>query len=370
MNKIKLIGSIIVSIIIALVSVNNVEADVKNNKIVNYVIQNENLEFKSSTFQNEIGRISIKYSFETNGQKNYLFPTFDDINQALEVFKKQNKDFVNIIKEYSGLEELEVNNLKEYESALNSYLKEPFKEINYSENSNEVVLYRLFMEYYENQKENEEIINYINDNLDKDLSSDRYFLAMLPYTTPLVQNFSNECKKEKIKQNIGIAVLRLDDSTMNEISYAYKYANHRNYDYDYFDADCTNFVSQILESSGYEQDSVWWHYQDMMGVNYQSATWINANRFVNYFGTIYSSTSHYGFSAYLKAGDIIALDIDNTGHWNHCGFVIASDNYLTDGYYDYLVAQHTADYIAWTSSEINGWDNYAGGGNTYGVIRP
>ena len=45
MNKIKLIGSIIVSIIIALVSVNNVEADVKNNKIVNYVIQNENLEF-------------------------------------------------------------------------------------------------------------------------------------------------------------------------------------------------------------------------------------------------------------------------------------------------------------------------------------
>ncbi len=48
-------------------------------------------------------------------KKNYLFPTFDDINQALEVFKKQNKDFVNIIKEYSGLEELEVSNLKEYE---------------------------------------------------------------------------------------------------------------------------------------------------------------------------------------------------------------------------------------------------------------
>lgn len=73
MNKIKLIGSIIVSIIIALVSVNNVEADVKNNKIVNYVIQNENLEFKSSTFQNEIGRISLNIALRQMDKKIIYF---------------------------------------------------------------------------------------------------------------------------------------------------------------------------------------------------------------------------------------------------------------------------------------------------------
>ena len=47
-----------------------------------------------------------------------------------------------------------------------------------------------------------------------------------------------------------------------------------------------------------------------------------------------------------------------------------SDNYLTNGYYDYFVAQHSDDYLAWTSTDVNGWENQESEGNRYGRIRP
>ena len=45
------------------------------------------------------------------------------------------------------------------------------------------------------------------------------------------------------------------------------------------------------------------------------------------------------------------------GDWNHVGFVVQVDDYLTNGYYDYFVAQHSGNYLAWTSSDTNGWEN-------------
>lgn len=58
------------------------------------------------------------------------------------------------------------------------------------------------------------------------------------------------------------------------------------------------------------------------------------------------------------------------GDWDHVAFVVAADNYKSDysgkTYYDYKVAQHTSNYLAWTSSEKNGWENLSG---RYAIIR-
>ena len=71
---------------------------------------------------------------------------------------------------------------------------------------------------------------------------------------------------------------------------------------------------------------------------------------------------------FQKCQDFICLDIYNDLDWDHVGFVVEVDNYLTDGYYDYRVAQHSDNYLAWTSSDINNWEQYAGY-STYGIIR-
>jgi len=84
---------------------------------------------------------------------------------------------------------------------------------------------------------------------------------------------------------------------------------------------------------------------------------------------LYTTHSNYYFSAYLKAGDFIALDMTKDGSWDHCAFIVSSDNYLTNGYYDYLVAQHTSDYLAWATDDTNSWETYDGN-STYAVIRP
>ena len=52
----------------------------------------------------------------------------------------------------------------------------------------------------------------------------------------------------------------------------------------------------------------------------------------------YQTKSHYEFTCNLQKGDFICLDIYNDLDWDHVGFVVEVDNYLTDGYYDYGIA--------------------------------
>lgn len=51
-------------------------------------------------------------------------------------------------------------------------------------------------------------------------------------------------------------------------------------------------------------------------------------------------------------------------------FVVEADNYKANYfgkiYYDYKVAQHTSDYLEWTSSSKNGWENVGG---RYAIVR-
>ena len=190
---------------------------------------------------------------------------------------------------------------------------------------------------------------------------------LLPYNSPYVKrcNEISLCSVDFSNYNISSAVI-----------YAKGYSTRRNtWDYqDYGGQDCTNFASQIMEHAGVPQEKSifssvgWWH--EYEGYHVNSKSWSSADYFARYMGIDYSTTSHYNFSVNLRAGDFIALDISNDGSWNHIGFVCESDNYLTNGYYDYFVAQHSDDYLAWTSTDENGWENQESEGNRYGRIRP
>ncbi|MEG0576879.1 MAG: hypothetical protein RR500_03395 [Bacilli bacterium] len=58
------------------------------------------------------------------------------------------------------------------------------------------------------------------------------------------------------------------------------------------------------------------------------------------------------------------------GSWDHIAYVVADNHYVGNyGYYDYRVAQHTTNYVAWTSSSTNNWEHIGSQGGTYGRVR-
>lgn len=61
---------------------------------------------------------------------------------------------------------------------------------------------------------------------------------------------------------------------------------------------------------------------------------------------------------------------NSDGDFDHVTFVVEADNYKSNYsgkiYYDYKVVQHTSDYLEWTSSSKNGWENVGG---RYEIVR-
>ncbi len=153
-----------------------------------------------------------------------------------------------------------------------------------------------------------------------------------------------------------------------------------------YGADCANFSSQILEAGGVahvnnypDQNKGWWHYTDgspdIFGryKHESSQSWRLADVFSKYQGAYAKTKVHNTFSKSIKKGDFIATDHTSDGKWDHVGYVVANDtysaNYNGKTYYDYQVAQHTTNYLAWTSSSTNGWENEEDGGATYARLR-
>lgn len=158
------------------------------------------------------------------------------------------------------------------------------------------------------------------------------------------------------------------------IAYAQRYARTPNYgSYKYFDgADCTNFVSQILEAGGESQGIFWWH-KNQAGNHTHSRSWINANVFITHRRLRYTTTNHYEFSRQIRQGSIIAFDEGSDRQWEHVAFVVEADDYKANYhgkvYFDYKVAQHTNNYLEWASAPHVGWDSLEDKGYTYGIVR-
>lgn len=344
------------------------------------------VEFETA-YDAEIGAVSKKESIIIDGVENYLYPTFDDIDDSLELLEEAIPNYYSLVQEQVNLKAL-------YEESWENQLQaNVFPEVEYNKKATqksvnpdsnsltvaasqnaiqrEEKIYEAFYDIYENNAKNNEIKDYLRNNPNPDAET----LAMLlPYNSP----FSIEYFQTRDATRANPQYFNIEGG----ITYATNHAisvNTKDYGY-FYKSDCTNFASQILIAGGIimhdmypDEQSGWWHRRTLDGLGHAqhrySVSWINADRFVKFMGTSGNEyTSFYTFSGKLNRGDFIAFDSEKDGDWNHLGFVTQIGSYgtysytddsgvLRSKYYrDFKVAQHTRDYHEWTSSGSNNWE--------------
>ena len=284
--------------------------------------------------------------------KTVLYCTFKDKNKALRYINEKIKNDKKLSK--LNIEEITDSNWEaQYEKILTN------SEINEVDRHYIDVFFDIYKGYGENEKISKKLIS------TGDLKSVVHTLPI--YSTPKQPFFATN-------SILPMASPGLDPGKAG--NYAVTYATTPNTAaYPYFNQDCTNFMSQVLVAGGIGQDyhnsvySGWWHRKNWWGGHSNSRSWSVADTFVRYFGTGYQTNTHREFARNIRRGDIIAKDFSNNGSWDHVAYVVARRNY--EGYYnqnnnhdkiyhDYLVAQHTSNYLRWTSDPDNGWDNHWG----------
>ncbi|MEG0576880.1 MAG: amidase domain-containing protein [Bacilli bacterium] len=217
-----------------------------------------------------------------------------------------------------GLEKLSTENWGLYADKINQY-KNDTAILDESgnqtiSNENNVIELEKFFDIFENKFENDKIKKIVNETRLKNPSvSEEEVALLLPNYSPMAEDF--EARNLETQNNYKIAkdLTRINDQGVN---YAIRHATSINHPkYFYFNADCTNFASQILEASGVRQVggsneySGWWH--TGFGTSYghkHSISWINANTFAKYMGVGYTTKNHYYFSQNIRKYDFISFD--------------------------------------------------------------
>jgi len=129
-------------------------------------------------------------------------------------------------------------------------------------------------------------------------------------------------------------------------NYAETYALNPNPAYRYFDEDCTSFVSQCLYAGGLTETGKYWYgsdyawYYDWGYRPGYSHTWSVANElygFLDKSGRADRVSVDRPYYPKFKVGDIIQIDSNNDGWWDHSmivtGIIISDD--------DLFVSYHT-----------------------------
>lgn len=323
----------------------------------------------------DVGTISVKKQIIFQNNNYDLYCTFDDPNKAIYEISNLVPNLINLLKAKYSLEELSNNTWKDYYNAMYELFDDNECPEWYTESNIEFRRLSSFFDIYENEEKNLEILSYCDTSYmtastDLEDMKTNLFYA-LPYSS---------VEKSPFIYQIDLTSIEKGFDTSKGIAYAEKWATSKNTDeYYYFShGDCANFTSQILENGGVAQEVYddeakgWWHTVTSHwygNTHKHSQAWSFADVFSRYMGVNYTTTSNSSFSSNIKAGDFIATDKTNDGDWDHMGFVTEVKSTQTNGYYDYKVAQHTSDYLAWASSKDNGWDNIGNDGGKYGRVR-
>lgn len=317
----------------------------------------------------QYGDINTARTVTINGVENPLFCEFVDSSQALSNFKNVERESLEEIALKYNLEELSSENWEEYQAASFDLGSQTLAG---------------FFDIYENTKKNNEAVDFANSissayAFDSALESDvlGQLSFMLPYFSPLAEEYNSSTDAGS-----GISAHANIPNVSAAVSYAEKYAwNPNTAQYQYFSADCTNFVSQVLEAGGVTQAyssskySGWWH-KIVSGNHEQSISWINSDTFARYMGVGYTTNRILDLSMNIQVGDVLALDETSDGDWDHTGFVTyrnsAPGTYGSLTYYNFIIAQHTSNYNMWVSESGNHWEEYDytyGGRGTYARVR-
>lgn len=354
-------------------------------------IKKTDVPFETPIILDSIGGITIKQQLIVEGESFDLLPTFDDPTHALTAIKEKASTVLSALQKAYGLEELSGSNWKDYYEGLTEMLGRDDCPEWYSEDNHELMALRAFFDIYENDEDNadiracaEQLADAKKLHLDNEEEAIGNELALLLPDQSILHQRSAECDAlidsvSEVKASTGKAMSGYN--TTKAISYAKRHATSINsHVYAYFkNGDCTNFASQILEQAGIKQvpnSSVykgWWHKRRItprsIAVHTHSNSWTVADTFCRYMGVGYKTRNHVAFSKNIKAGDFIAADWTSDGRYDHVGFVAAKGQKTPQGYYDYLVAQHTSNYLRWASSSGNGWDQAIRAGGTLARIR-
>lgn len=318
--------------------------------------------------ENKRERVSIKIG----GEEVRLFSTFVDNKKSLEFLKSEFSEVLLEVSQAYGISGLDETNWRDYYEKIKEWGDSSLSSKMFNENVPKLLK---FFDIYENKEKNEKIYRYIerlnSDEIEETadlIVKNRELLSLLPYDS--LRDYAEDMHSDDWTTPAPIIRFYIN----NAINYAIQYADNPNTaSYAYFDGnDCTNFVSQILENGGIAQDPYtsvyygWWH-RNIFGWHSHSHSWTIADTFARYMGVGYSSTDHYNFTANIRKGDFIAADWDKDGDWDHSGFVVDRDNYVGSwGYYNYRVAQHSSNYIRWTSNPTNNWE---AGSYRWGRVR-
>lgn len=356
--------------------------------------KNSNAETKDS-FSHLIDKLE---TVELEGKTEYLYKQFKSQTESLKCINEKYSDLFEFVKNKFGFEKIsEKNWMKYYEVFQIEELPSKYDK--------DVILINKFFDIFENKYKNDRIksrLIYLNKIRNRDAYDEE-----LSYLMPSNSSYSNKYHQsnvilnedeERILNSTLIKpknISRFASSNLpnqrEAIKYAEKHATRPNKGkYYVFSKDCANFVSQIFEAGGRKQivyngsytveSGGWWHYYDyghgtfLLDAGHKhSYAWCRANTFVYYFGTNMTTKNHRVFSAQLHPGSVIAFDSSDDGDWNHVAYVTDSDNYTANYsgkvYYDYKVAQHTKNYLCWTSYSLNKWEELENSGARYAVVR-
>lgn len=289
------------------------------------------------------GKVVLDEKMIINGKEQPLLCVFEDRDSAIIAFKEQMHGILNLISKEKALPELNSSNYKLYKSTAFSFSTGKYQE--------ELMLLLSFIDIYENDDVNKELIDYVNvnkDNIENILIDE--IIPRLPDYAPLVREYyaNKQLENEYFSQTPSTRL------SVNARTYAINYSiNPNTQDYSALSQDCTNFVSQILHAGGVPQQqnvspySGWWH-RKVLGAHSYSRSWTWTPSFGSYMG-FYSYTNHSSFFNNLQELDVILGDFGNDGSWDHAGFVTWKEPSR------YKVAQHTDNYYKWTTDPGNNW---------------
>lgn len=305
----------------------------------------DELDFTPCEPAETLGSINRDLKITINGEENPLFCEFEDREKAMQTLKERIPEYLEKFAKENKLKELDSTNWKQYKVAL--------RETDFPPTTEEGRLLNVFLGTYEDTDLNKETIKYVTAKKGEFKDSELVGIAsMLPYNSKVsVANNEKRLAEQKLKNHINAV------NMTSARAYASAYSWNPNTAYLYYaGADCTNYVSQILNNSGVPQTSAWYPY---------STPWINTPAFASTMGVGASyGSNHLGFSQAIGDGNVILLDSDKNYTWDHAGFVTYQNSspaqYNNGYYYDYMVTQHSSNYYKWAHESGNGWPTAGG----------